>query len=56
MDHLPEKEERKEDLMEEAEAAPQRHQGSFTTGFLAGVLTALFCVSVFLMPFGPLLP
>lgn len=47
--HLPEKEERKEDLMEEAEAAPQRHQGSFTTGFLAGVLTALFCVSVFLM-------
>ena len=49
MDHLPEKDERKEDLMEETEAAPQRHQGSFTTGFLAGVLTALFCVSVFLM-------
>lgn len=49
MDHLPEKDERKEDLMEKTEAAPQRHQGSFTTGFLAGVLTALFCVSVFLM-------
>lgn len=45
--HLPEKEERKEDLMEETETTPQRHQGSFTTGFLAGVLTALFCVSVF---------
>ena len=42
MDHSPEKDERKEDLMEETEAAPQLHQGSFTTGFLAGVLTALF--------------
>ena len=50
--HLPEKEERKEDLMEETETIPQRHQGSFTTGFLAGVLTALFCVFVFLTGWG----
>ena len=48
MEHLPEKEERKEDLVEKTEIKPQRHQGSFTTGFLAGVLTAFFCVFIFL--------
>lgn len=48
MEHLPEKEERKEDLMEKTAAEPQQHQGSFTTGFLAGVLTALFCVLIFM--------